>query len=331
MNRKSVIYKCIDPMTMLLPLSMTIVGTAAAAFRGEMELLLAIVMLVFGITAQLTMNFAKTATDLSHHRGLYLNQDVYDGKSDNEQVMSFAREGARGMVLLSLTIGVTIMGMVGTWVLIPAVAVLLVGWLYVSGPYPLNRTYFAPFACFVLYGVLCVGTTGFMEEQHDNPDFANRYFLLPIWVYSAATGLQVINAWLLKAFESQEEDKSEAVSSIPLLFGRRATVVLIVFNALASIACLAWFAFTHSESNLRWLLLLPPVASFLVGRYVTYRLTKRKPFGKYSFFEVGLLVVLGYSVLLLIVSLICGDSDRSELFIYNESQIMHSLRSIGKY
>ncbi len=328
MKKKGILHKCINPITLWLPVATVFAGTGAAAIRGEMEIMIATLMLLFSVAAQLTMNLWGSYTDLRHHRGLYLNEEVYEGSMDSDRMLYVSREGSMAMMLLALTIGVTIMAMVGTWVLIPAALTLILGWFYVAGPLPLNRTIVAPFACFILYGLVCVGTVGFMEEQHDNPDFSSMYFLIPVWVYSACTGFFMANVWLLKSFVGLQEDRTESVRSFSVVFGRPTTIVMLTLCSLAAVGVMIWFVYTQPMGSNPWLIIIPPVLAALAFAWVSINAVKNKGMGKYNPYEAGILIVLIFTVLLWIMSMAVGDSDRSELTVFDVDQIMHSLHEI---
>lgn len=316
MKPSGLFKKCIAPITMLLPVATALTGSAAAALRGEMELLIGSIILIFGCVIQVAMNFSKTNREVKIHKNASIVEGIYeDHKTAIEKILFLSHEGTIASVLLALTIGLSIMAAVGTWFLIPVGLMLLMGLVITSGPWPLYRSWLGGFACLIVYGIICAGTVGFAEVMHDNPDFSHHYYQFPVWTFGLALGLLVANVVLVRQIERIDSDRQVDAPTFPLKFGKPMTVAAMIFCSLLSFATILWFVLTRHGSNL-WALLIPAAIQLICSLGLSFRIQLKKPVGKIPFYDLSIWIVFFFSLFLFITALLIGDSDRSRLIYF---------------
>lgn len=304
------------PESLMMGVGAVFAGTAAAIFRGEAEMVQATVCLLFAIFTQLAANFAHRYFDVTHQYGDSIDENFYtaDFRLDNAKVLT--REGTFGLMLISLTLGLTILTYTTWYMIIPGLLIYLLIYFTNSGPWPLFRTWLAPASTFLLFGAIGVSMTAWTQVMFDNPAVGEWYYVSPMVFFAAAYGFLAANVQFIHNYLTCDRDRENLKGSFAVTFGKKATVVMVFLNGVAMLTLMIIFAFTQ-HVRLPYVFLIVPAITFLHNCWIVFRMQKPME-GKYRVSRQAMLNVFAFGLLLFVICWILGDPDRSRLVYFPE-------------
>lgn len=302
------------PESLLMGVGAVTAGTAAAIFRGEGEMVQATICLLFAIFTQLTANFAHRYFDVTHQYGDSIDDNYYTQqfRMDNAKVVT--REGTFAMLLLSVMLGLMILLFTTWWMIIPGLIIYLLIFVTNSGPWPLFRSWLSPLPPFLLFGIIGVSMTAYVQVMYDNPYIDEWYFISPMVFYAISVGFLAANVQLIHNYITADRDRENLKGSFAVTFGKTATIWTVFIFGVLMMVTMSVFAFTQ---HVRYpiIFLIAPAICFIVNCWITFRMdrdnSKLGRISKYAIYNVLL-----FGVLLLIMGLAMGDPDRSRLLLY---------------
>lgn len=148
------------PLTMPAAISPVLLGTAIAKYEGGLNLFIALLALVVGVSLQVGVNYANDYSD-----GIRGTDEVRLGpvrlvgqglaKPDEVKRAAFIAFGISAIAGLAMTL------LSGLWILIPVgLAAIVAAWFYTGGKNPYGYAGFGELFVFIFFGLVAVvGTT----------------------------------------------------------------------------------------------------------------------------------------------------------------------------
>lgn len=327
MPTENLLKRCARPDTLILSVGTVLAATAVARLRGEMEVLQGIFCLFFAVSTQLMANFAHRYFNLKHHYGANMDDRIYKRQLNPEIEEKVSCEGYKGMMLISVTIGLSIVSIFdGWWMLIVGALVYALSLLSNFGRQTIFRSALSPLVPFLLFGVIGVGGGTLVQTTYDNPNPFDWYYVGPALIVGIAMGFFASNVLLLHSYTNVESDRENNLQSFATRFGIKGCRILIFVNGTLAVAILTIFVFTQhlgeysplisSTLVCKCLALIPVLVGFLLNVMI---LTKTDNHGRNGIESTNLsmynFLLVGF--LMFVISFIIGDPDRSRVMFIN--------------
>lgn len=243
----------------LLPLGIAgvIGGTACAAYMGNLDVLSALIAMLFVCVVQLTSNLLHRYVDEAGNYGENRAEGVRapEGLPSLKQLL---REASFGMGVVSIMLGFTVLAMTGWWFAALGVTLAVLMYFYAAAPRPLSQSGLNPLLFFFTFGPLCVGATCLMQTKSVEEQQMWIHDMMPaIWV-SIGIGLYAVNMLIADQYDSARELGREIHrNSILRFFGARATCATYIVNGVIAAAVIWPYAHGLSLPNAMAVLAVP--------------------------------------------------------------------------
>ena len=203
--------KAARPKTLLVSIAPVIMSVAFASIYMKINLLPAIICLIFAVMAQVLSNFVN---------------DYSDGiKGADNQRLGPQRMVASGLIsppkmrrgiivwgILTFLLGCTLLYW-GGWILLPfGIVILLCALAYSAGPFPLSRHALGDIAVVLFYGIAPVVLTFFIQTG-----FVNWQII----IVGLAIGLVANNLLIVNNYRDAEQDMANGKNTTVTVFGKR--------------------------------------------------------------------------------------------------------------
>lgn len=237
------------PKTLFSSLSAIIVAIAYAASQVNVNWLLASLLAILAVSAQISSNIANDLIDYHKgadtetrkgplrplSKGLISIQEVYWALGISLSVLM-----ASGLILLSLS---------SWWLGIIGLAILIGIFAYSGGPFPLSYNGLGDVAVLVFFGLIPVIVSGYILglSQWDST----------LWHLGGAIGLASVNILVVNNYRDYEEDKSTGKRTLIVRFGRDFAPRLYTTCGLLSVGLLY-----PIYSSWGWLLIIAYILLF---------------------------------------------------------------------
>lgn len=214
------------PKTLPVSMAPVFMSVALASIYNRINLLPAIICLIFAIMAQILSNFVN---------------DYADGikGADNDR-LGPQRMVASGLIspikmrkgiivwgTLTFILGCTLL-IYGGWILLPfGIIILLCAMAYSAGPFPLSRHALGDAAVVLFYGIAPVVLTFFIQTGFVN---------WQITVSGLAIGIVANNLLIVNNYRDVEQDKIHGKTTTVTLFGKRFMKCVYFLNPIVAIA-----------------------------------------------------------------------------------------------
>lgn len=265
------------PRTLAIGVSSVLGGMAAAATNGNFEFLSAILCLLLAVFLQLSANIYQ-----KYYESLYVSMDVELVNVNDSRIYSRValRESARALLILSCTVGLSLMTMGGWWTLIIAFLLGIIFLLYNTGRHPLYRSVWALLVTFIVFGPIATIGTSLIQSQHTAPDnnILNWYDLHPAVTMCFITGLMACNFHIIGYIGRIREDLDNNRNSIVIQFGKKNSLILfLIFVVIYTLVGI--FASIGDAGSKWWVYCILPILNFFVNIYIgiaAFRADKEK-------------------------------------------------------
>lgn len=238
----------------LLPLGVgsVLAGTGAAALRGNMELLCAIICLLFAVVTQIGFSYFHyyTAAVGSSRKARHMTL-MSRGMENYPIAVRVLSEASSGCLILSMMLGIAIAGMSSSFLASVGIGCVLYGlcYLMVFGP-KLYRTIWALVITFIVFGPIGIGATCIEQSQHEaTGSIWNYYDAAPAIFLAPAMGLLALtNHWISSLGASRVI--SDQVASLKFTkgaaarLGDRGVAAILVINGLVALGLIIWMTFS---------------------------------------------------------------------------------------
>lgn len=241
-------------------------GTAAAAMHGNLEIIPLSICLLFGVAAQLTINFLHRYNDERYHFG----ENEADGISfegSSFSALSVLREAMLGACLVTLMIGLTIVVMGGWEMMVFGVILTLLAVLLNFGKHPLSRTPWGVGLTSIAFGPIGTVAVCFLQSQRESVNEFNWFDLGPAVWFGCAVGFLIGNWKILYNYANYDLDIANHKNTLSVMIGRNASRVMIVVNAICCLAVIAVFVLKDNVYP-QWALITLPALAVLFYIYV---------------------------------------------------------------
>lgn len=291
-------------------------GTASAAIRGNVEVLTAILCLLFAIFTQLAANFLHAYRELKNYYANLVKPKIADEKyKGNPLAERLLREATTGCFIFSLMIGLSLMSMSPTPILALTVIIFIYGanLLLNFGTRPLFGTWWSFIFTFLIFGPIgVVGTCLIQSMLEAGVDLWARFDTEPPIYLGFAVGFFAVNIHLVFAYYNAkgniyklEEGAKSNINTVILKIARPTIYV----NAMIAFLLMGYKIYTDYPDPL--IAIIPIFLGLALNTFIANRM------GRVSLPELGhlgLLSIVNYlliGVTSLIIWAIIGSPDDS--------------------
>lgn len=269
MNAYEILKKAAAPKTLLMGISSVISGTAAAASHGNIEILVAILCLMFVIFGQIAANYTHRYCDDKYHFGENRVEGFYDEKM-TQPVSWLIKEGIKAFSILAAMAGFAILAICGWWTL--CIAALL-GIIIVTvnlGRHPFTRRPVYLLASFLIFGPIGVIGTELTQSWLSTDVLLNKWDIAPAIVMSIIMGCMAVNVHLIFGMVSRKKDIQIGKRTFAVKYGPNISTGFIFFNGLvyASAGIIGPFLI-DMPNPIAYLPL--PIVSFGINSWLAYK------------------------------------------------------------
>lgn len=304
MTANEVLYRASNPHTLYIGLSSVFAGTAAAAVHGNLEVLPAVLCVIFVIFGQLASNLCHRYFDDKYEFGENMSDGLYaDG--ERKTTMRVIHEGMMAATIMAAMAGLSIMTMAGWWTLIVALLLVMVLVICNIGPRPISRTPAYLIATFFIFGPIGVIGTSLVQSQHSTDNMLNWFDIAPAVWMSVVIGLMAVNEHLLFNYRSYLDDRRNKRCTFTVRFGRKANRRMFFINGIVFwVVGIGSSAFEQYDDWMIYTIL--PTISFAVNCYISYKMKNKDEKELLRLQRFCHLNIFFFSVLALILLIILG-------------------------
>ena len=262
----NVITKSINAESLLMGMATVFAGTAAAGLHGNLEVLPAILCLLFAIFSQGASNLAHRYMDECTNSGENIDDDISGTGESGFPTRVILKEGFISLTLLAMMIGCSLATMTGWWAFALGILIFIIGWFTNAGPM-LVRTPWSLVSTFLLFGPIGVMGTSLVQSLHEATDPLGWYDLSPAIYLSGVMGLMAVNCHITYNFATYHNDIRNDKKTFSIVFGRKAARILFIANGLLWLGLMLAMCLTlHPE---RWGLdMIAPAISLVINIYM---------------------------------------------------------------
>lgn len=263
-----------DIQSLMLSVGTVCAGTAAAALRGNAEVIPASLCLLFAVIAQIGCNlyhyYRFINFKVTHAGGLRIPSAKLEATATEQRVLN---EGSKAALLLSLTVGITIMTMAKDfwWTLI--VGVVLYVLMYLMARYPaIYRNPLSLIITYIIFGPIGVIGTALLQFQHEAVRTLWNFFDgAPALYMAQAMGFLACSHHIVMSYFNRRIDPNPNRPSVAKSFGRIGSAVVVALNGLLTFAIITFMAF-KLEVAAPLLVIIPGFLAFCMNSYIAIRM-----------------------------------------------------------
>ncbi len=261
--------------TLLMGLGTVFAGTAAAAIRGNMEILPASICLIFVIFTQLSANYYHAYNGYTNYINSLPPSRLEKAKMrENPLAQRVLKEAFNACLILSLMIGITIMTMCRNPWSAFVLGVLIYGLygLLSYGGKSLMGTPWGLFTTFLLFGPIGVIGTCLVQSQHEAGVYLwGVYDTAPPMLLGLAMGFMAMNVHLMYSYYTHKIAPGEAKYNLCSKIGPKTTIAFIFFNGLMAFAVITFKIFYLNYPQ-PFLADVPAFLTFALNCYIAFRM-----------------------------------------------------------
>ncbi len=304
--------------TLWLSVGTVLAGTSGAAIRGNVEVLPAILCLLFGIFAQLTANYyhawyvEKGDTDKLFARESLIYED-----EDNEQSHHFAvrvlKEAAYAAFVISLAIGFGLLSIARQPLWFILMGVIIYGQFYLlhAGKKPLINTPLSMVFTFLIFGPIGVISTSLIQSQVEaHGNIWNFFDTAPCIYIGCAAGFFALTVHYIFSYANYKLSPDHNKYNLTRLIGLNKIVLMTYLNgAFAFCLMAAMILVLHISYPL--IAIIPAFIALMINTHVAYLMKRGNPEDIRLMFRLSLYNYVLTAALMLIIFVIIGPPDDS--------------------
>ena len=309
-----ILSKSINPESLLMGIATVLAGTAAAGLHGNLEILPAILCMLFAVFAQGASNLAHRYMDYRTNSGENIDDNIPRESDSGLSVGLILKEGYYSMMLLATMIGFAIATMTGWWAVVLALIIFIIGWATNAGPM-LVRTPWSLLSTFLLFGPIGVIGTSLVQSLHEATDPLGWYDLSPAVFIGCVMGLMATNCHLVYNFATYRSDLRNSKRTFSIVFGRKAARILFIIIGLSAFFLMLTMCLTLKPE--RWGLdMIAPSISLIINVYIWWHMKSTSRHLAVQLIDLSIFKLVILSGLTLVFFLITGDPDDSNMTFF---------------
>lgn len=303
MTGVQLILKASAPRTLWLGVASVIAGTAAAEAHGNLEILPAIICLIFALSAQATSNILHRYYDEKHGYGENRSDKLVCDDIDSP-VDSILKEGVKVFGIVTATAGLAIFSMAGWWTFLFAIAIVLISFINNAGKHPFCRTPFYPLSTFLLFGPVGVIGTELVQSQRSAGNIISWWDLSPAVLGCVVIGLMAMNSHVIYGAFHRRTNIESRRTTFYGRYGRRGAIALLLIST-AVYTAIGFAAPYILELYPAWCYFPVPMIGLVFG---LYSISLLRPGCWYKAWRVSVINVLFVALASLIAFFFIGYS-----------------------
>ncbi|MDE6010164.1 MAG: hypothetical protein K2F87_01780 [Muribaculaceae bacterium] len=262
------------PQSLLMSAGTIFAGTAAAVIRGNMEVLVASVCLLFAIFTQLASNFYHYYALLKRHSDSGGIQRLPSSRlRENEAELHALYEGSTGALLVSATLGLTLMTMSNNMWQSLLAGVVVYGLTWLITVYP--KVYSSPWSLlitFLLFGPVGVVCTSALQYQYESGGALLKFYdYAPSLFIGPAMGLLACSHHLVMGYFQSYIAPGGEYRGMLRGKGSRVAAWSVGINGVIAFGLLVWMTLTlHFSEPL--IAVVPGFIALCFNTYVALRM-----------------------------------------------------------
>jgi 1,4-dihydroxy-2-naphthoate octaprenyltransferase len=229
MKKIKIWFECMRLRTLPVSLSGVVMGTALAWWSDHFRWVPALLCLLFALLAQVASNFANEYYD--YKRGADKKGRVGPRRGVTEGdiqprallIVTFATLAVAGVV------GCCLIPYGGWWLLPVGIFIALGALAYSTGPYPLSYYGLGELAVFLLFGVIPVTLTYYVQALRIEP---------LVILASMTIGFLGVNVLLVNNYRDMEDDEEAGKRTSVVIFGRKPASAAYLINGYVAMCLL---------------------------------------------------------------------------------------------
>lgn len=298
MNRFQLLFRAINPVSLLIGVSSVVAGTAAATGFGRPNLLTALFCLIFAVSGQIAATLMGRYFDEKNHCGR--NEAEGLEKYSFEPLAGVLKEGMEAFTLLAATAGLYLLAVSGWWTIVVAVMLAMLVYAVNVGGNPLAKSPFYLLVSFLIYGPIAVFGTAFTQESVNSTIFMALHNDGAEFMLSGIMGLQAVNVHLIYSLWEDKIYKGCPRHAFLVRFGKKATIAFYIVNGLAVAGLMAVSPFVSPLAPTWWWFMLCGIV--LCANLCVPVMALRKPAAWIE--RASIFIMLSISLIYLVVYLI---------------------------
>lgn len=314
MTFTQVFLKAANLRTLYMGCASVLAGTAAAAVRGNLEVLPGVLCLVFGIFAQLTSNISHFyfRERFEYHEHL---SDFFESAKERRTYMPMLVEAMRASAIMAGMAGLVILSISGWWTIIVALIIILMFVIFNIGHHPLSRTSLSIIGTFLMFGPICVIGTSLVQSARSTEHLLNWYDIAPAVYMSIFIGFMAVNEQLLYDYRAFIDDRRHNRGTMTVRHGREKTRTLFFINGVLFFAVGIGSIFVEDYDYAHYYVILPTL-SFIVNCYVAYKMKNKDKVELLRLQRICNITIVLFALLSLILLIILGSPNEGVYTIF---------------
>ncbi|MDE5772927.1 MAG: hypothetical protein K2H86_00535 [Muribaculaceae bacterium] len=308
-------------MTLWLSVGTVMGGTAAAVIRGNMEVLPAILCLLFGIFAQLTANFYHAwYVQRSKENKVFAKESViYEDENDergNPFKVRVLREASTSAFLISAVVGLGLLAITHQpwWFLLMGAFIYGQFLLLHLGKKPLINTPLSMVCTFLVFGPVGVISTGLIQSQAEAHGSIWAFFdTAPCLFIGGAVGFMALTVHYIFSYANYISGPGYNKFNLTRLVGPTMMVLMTFLNGLFMFGLMVWMVLAlHISDPL--IALVPAFIGLLLNSVVAIMMNRRTISNVKAMFKLSVWnYVLTFALMLLLFWVIAPPDDSYRL------------------
>lgn len=304
--------------TLWMSAGTVLAGTAGAAIRGNVEVLPAILCLLFGIFAQLTANYYHAWYEEKRESDkLFARESLIYEDENNEQGHLFAirvlKEASTSAFIISLAIGFGLLSIARQplWFILMGAIIYGQFFLLHAGKKPLINTPLSMVFTFLIFGPIGVISTSLIQSQVEaHGNIWNFFDTAPCLYIGAAFGFLALTVHYIFSYANYKLSPDHNRYNLTRLIGLNRMVQMTYINgALAFVLLAAMVLALHISYPL--IAVIPAIITLMVNTHVAYLMKRGNQEDIRRMFMISLYNYVLTAALMLVIFAIIGPPDDS--------------------
>lgn len=273
MTALEIVVKAAGLRTLWLGVASVTAGTAAAAAHGNVEIIPAILCLLFMLFGQATSNVIHRYFDEKYQLGENVDDGIHAAEDVDRPVSYILREGVKIFGIVAAMVGLALLGLLGLWTVIIAILIALVAFLNNAGRSGFSRSPFYPLSTFVVFGPLAVIGTELAQSQRISEDMLNWWDIGPAVVFSLVIGLMAMNSHILYGAFHRRTNRRSMRTTFYGRYGRKGAMTVLTVSSFLYASIAIW-APISMQLHPWWIFLPVAVISLLFSLFIIFFMLK---------------------------------------------------------
>lgn len=269
MTAVEIVLKAASLRTLWLGVASVTAGTAAAAAHGNVEIIPAMLCLLFVVFGQATSNVVHRYFDEKYGLGENGEEGIYAAEDIDHPLSYILLEGVKIFGVLTAMVGLAILSMFGLWTLVVAILLAIIAFVNNAGRSAFSRSPFYPLATFFIFGPLAVIGTELAQSQRISGDMISWWDIGPAVVFSLVIGLMAMNSHILYGAFHRRTNRRSMRTTFYGRYGRKGAMAVLTVSTLLY-SSIAFWAPASMSLHPWWIFLPVAVLSMLFSLFIIF-------------------------------------------------------------